>query len=74
MFDQLTHTRSVARARSVEDFVYFREAVLGPHYYRADAQQLWQSVVDGVAVEFCPTETFRWLFPELLPQGAQRVA
>lgn len=68
-FDQLSETRSLARAKSLEDFEYFHSRVL-PFVRPVDAKLLWEAVVRGERVEGPVTETFRWLFGELCKEAA----
>lgn len=72
MFDKLDEVRSLARARTVEDFEYFVAHVLGPHTLLTPAAQheAWVRVVQGSQTEGYLGETFSWLFPELCRKAA----
>lgn len=71
MFDKLSEVHSAARARAVEDFTYFHQHVY-PTRDITIALRVWDCVLkqELVPAEVRVSETFEWLFPELVARRA----
>jgi hypothetical protein len=69
-FDQLDQVHSVVRAKCVEDFDYFVSRCFGLHTHASheELQALWMNVRAARRAQygFVLSETFCWLFPELV--------